>query len=662
MEFEPGKILNDCYRLESVIAKGGMGSIYLATDLNLSIFVAIKENLFSTDAYVRQFQREANMLATLRHANLPRVTEHFLLPGIGQYLVMDYIEGEDLRQRLKRSGALSEQEVLFIGVSICNTLQYLHGLVPPIVHRDIKPGNIKITPKGDIVLVDFGLAKIYSVGKMTTIGAQSLTPGYAPPEQYGQGTEPRSDLYALGATLYAALTNTIPEDGISRAMGTAQLTPIQSYNPKVSSRVIDCIIKAMSVEINDRFRDASEFKQALQQADRSTLTLTKPITELRLTPSPAKTVLSSRSVSKRKQKIWAVLAGLLMIPIIILALKFFLLPLFSYFGPHEIQVTTTAMLPSRTISVKVNKTPVTENNPIVLSASETVEMFSSPTITPTNNGTPIGGGSGQIAFVSVIGDVPQIFLMNLDGSNKMPLTNLLAGACQPAWSPDGLKMVFTSPCLGEQSVYEGSSLFIMDLKTSMITPLQSIPGGDFDPTWSPSGEKIAFASLRDGAKPHIYIYFLNLDTSPLRLSPMVAYDRAPSWSPDETRIAFISTRGGFQQVWLINPDGSGVREFSLLDSGKTDEPSWSPDGKLIIYSKGSLQAAMLATRSTIQLDSEEIELDRDFIPAHKPVFSSDGFWLLCESNGEIYRLDINGNNPINLTKSTTFDFDPAVRP
>ena len=143
---------------------------------------------------------------------------------------------------------------------------------------------------------------------------------------------------------------------------------------------------------------------------------------------------------------------------------------------------------------------------------------------------------------------------------------------------------------------------------------------------------------------------------------MVAYDRAPSWSPDETKIAFISTRGGFQQVWLINPDGSGVREFSLLDSGKTDEPSWSPDGKLIIYSKGSPPAAMLATRSTIQLDSEEIELDRDFIPAHKPVFSLDGFWLLCESNGEIYRLDINGNNPINLTNSTTLDFDPAVRP
>jgi Tol biopolymer transport system component len=143
---------------------------------------------------------------------------------------------------------------------------------------------------------------------------------------------------------------------------------------------------------------------------------------------------------------------------------------------------------------------------------------------------------------------------------------------------------------------------------------------------------------------------------------MFAYDRAPAWSPDATKIAFISNRGGFQQIWLMNPDGTNLIEFSLSTSGKTDEPSWSSDGKLIIYSKGNPMSSILATRSTTQIDAAEIELDRDFIPAHKPIFSQDGFWLLSESNGEIFRLDMNGNNPINLTNSINSDFDPAVRP
>jgi Tol biopolymer transport system component len=351
-----------------------------------------------------------------------------------------------------------------------------------------------------------------------------------------------------------------------------------------------------------------------------------------------------------------------MIPIIFLVLNFFVPSFFSNFGSNKIYAINTTTSDLKTLTSPGIEATITENIPIIFSATKTIETIASSTLTPTFYGTPIGGGSGQIAFASIVNEVPQIILMNLDGSHKTPLTNLQAGACQPAWSPDGLKLVFISPCLGEESVYEGASLYILDVKTGMVTPLPSFPGGDFDPAWSPAGNQIAFSSLRDGAKPHIFILDLDLGTNPLRLSPMVAYDRAPAWSPDESKIAFISTRGGFQQIWLMDLDGSGVREFSLLESGKTDDPSWSPDGKLIIYSKGNPAGAILATRSTIQLDAGEIELDRDVFPAHKPVFSRDGFWLFCESNGEIYRMDINGNNPINLTNSTSSDFDPAIRP
>src|SRR5258706_12693150 len=133
---------------------------------------------------------------------------------------MDYIEGEELRQRMERMGNITEEAAIQIGASICDALAYLHSRKPPILHRDIKPGNVKITPEGHIFLVDFGLAKVYhGANQPTTTGARAMTPGYSPPEQYGTArTDPRTDFYSLGAMLYAAASGIIPEDGLARAM------------------------------------------------------------------------------------------------------------------------------------------------------------------------------------------------------------------------------------------------------------------------------------------------------------------------------------------------------------------------------------------------------------------------------------------------------------
>src|SRR5512134_2664824 len=159
MALEPDTLLHKRYRIIEILGQGGMGSVYRAIDENLGLEVAVKENLFTTEEYNRQFRREANILANLRHPNLPRVTDHFVIEGQGQYLVMDYIEGEDLRQRMDRTGLLAEEEVIVIGAAVCDALTYLDSRRPSIIHRDIKPGNVKITPNGHIFLVDFGLAK-----------------------------------------------------------------------------------------------------------------------------------------------------------------------------------------------------------------------------------------------------------------------------------------------------------------------------------------------------------------------------------------------------------------------------------------------------------------------------------------------------------------------
>src|SRR3990172_3142832 len=219
MTLERDTLLHKRYRIVEILGQGGMGSVYRAVDENLGVEVAVKENLFTTEEYARQFRLEAVILANLRHPNLPRVSDHFVIAGEGQYLIMDYIDGEDLRERMERIGVLPEDEVIKIGAAMCDALYYLHTRKPSILHRDIKPGNVKISPDGHIILVDFGLAKIIQGNQATTTGARAMTPGYSPPEQYGTArTDARTDVYSLGATLYAALTGIIPEDGLARAI------------------------------------------------------------------------------------------------------------------------------------------------------------------------------------------------------------------------------------------------------------------------------------------------------------------------------------------------------------------------------------------------------------------------------------------------------------
>ncbi len=264
MTLERGALLHNRYRILEILGQGGMGSIYRAVDDNLGLEVAVKENLFTTDEYARQFRREATILAGLRHPNLPRVSDHFIVEGQGQYLVMDYIEGEDLRERMDRIGVIPEAEALIIGVAMCDALMYMHTQNPPILHRDIKPGNVKITPEGKIHLVDFGLAKVAFTGQRTVTGARAMTPGYSPPEQYGGArTDHRSDIYSLAATLYAAMAGVVPEDSLARTMEQADLTPLRNRNPDITRRLSKVIETALAVHPDDRYQTAEEFKKAL---------------------------------------------------------------------------------------------------------------------------------------------------------------------------------------------------------------------------------------------------------------------------------------------------------------------------------------------------------------------------------------------------------------
>lgn len=260
------QVIQNRYRVERLVGQGGFGAVYRVRDLQLNLTCALKENFETSAAAQRQFIHEATILSGLRHPNLTRVTDHFTLPGQGQYLVMDYIEGVDLKTRLQQAGTpLPISQVIPWILQITDALAYLHGQKPPIIHRDLKPENIIITPQNTAILVDFGVAKVYDPALKTTIGARAVTPGFSPPEQYGQGTtDNRSDIYALGATLYTLVTNQEPVESIQRTLRVPLVSPRQ-VNPLVSPALDSAILKAMEPVPADRFQRMEHFKAALTQ-------------------------------------------------------------------------------------------------------------------------------------------------------------------------------------------------------------------------------------------------------------------------------------------------------------------------------------------------------------------------------------------------------------
>ena len=239
---ETGKILQQRYRIDKQIGQGGMGAVYVATDERFGSVVAIKETLCMDDNYRKAIEREARLLNSLKHTALPRVSDHFLEEN-GQFLVMEYIPGEDLAFMLERDAKpFSVEQVLIWADQLLDALDFLHNQQNPVIHRDIKPQNLKITSKGQIILLDFGLAK----GNPTDAGHQTAAKSifgysrnYASLEQIqGTGTDPRSDLYSLAATLYHLLTGHPPEDALTRAMSVLSHQP----DPVIPAHFIRCEI------------------------------------------------------------------------------------------------------------------------------------------------------------------------------------------------------------------------------------------------------------------------------------------------------------------------------------------------------------------------------------------------------------------------------------
>lgn len=282
----PGTILQDRYQIIRLLGQGGFGAVYHALDRSVNRAVAVKECTADPNATPQglaqthsQFQSEAQVLASLSHPNLPRVTDCFSFDG-NEYIVMDLIDGRSLDQIVQQNGAISEGAVRAWAKQVLDALIYLQSQTPPIIHRDIKPGNIVLKDDGKVVLVDFGLVKLLDSNDPRTISAvRGLgTPGYAPIEQSSPAmhTDKRSDIYSLGATLYELLSGRRPLDVVQRMVDPTLMPSLRTVNPKVSAGMEAVVSHAIEILPQDRFQTAKEMKAALNNVQSTTEREPKP--------------------------------------------------------------------------------------------------------------------------------------------------------------------------------------------------------------------------------------------------------------------------------------------------------------------------------------------------------------------------------------------------
>jgi serine/threonine protein kinase len=599
MPLSPGQVLNNRYRIVALLKQGGFGAVYKAWDLNLKGPCAVKENFKLEPAEQQQFEREASLLFKLHHPNLPRVFDQFSLPGDGQFLVMDYVEGQDLAEViLSAGGPLPEKTAVAWLLQVCGALTYLHSQTPPVIHRDIKPNNIKITPTGQAILVDFGIAKTGITGKNTTEAARGVTPGYSPPEQYGRGqTNPRTDIYALGATLYALLTGQEPPPSTDRVAGVP-LQPPRHLNQSISPALEKIILKAMAIQANQRYTSAEEFKAAL---------------------------LSYATKSDRPPWLWATVASSVIIFGVIAAIVGWVI-----WGPippgrfsqrtEEGIVFPTTISPATVIPVEAENTPQNspgQSGPNATKASDT-PFIPSSTVTQTATVTPVSTWrQGRFAFIARSGNGTRMYMVDLASGNEPriifdpsadvillgpawspdgshiavaqyggPLYNFQASTMSlnwtnsdcdvPSWSPDGTRIV---------CVTRGTGIFnILDASTGNRLESYSLDSGAVHPTWSPTADELIYSVL-NGTQTSIWRASLGAGALPVLLAGDASENYAPSWSPDGQWIAFQSTLGSpLSDLWIMDRNGSSLRRVLYTGSSYWSRaPSFSPDGHWLAF-------------------------------------------------------------------------------
>ena len=693
MNLQTGAILQDRYQITQTLGQGGMGAVYQAKDLSLAVDVAIKVNFTRGEGSTSQFMREAQLLAKLRHPNLPRVIQYFIHAG-NEYLVMDYIPGDDLKKMVKKSGAQPVDKVLDWARQLGDALTYLHSQDPPIFHRDIKPENIKITPSGQAVLVDFGIAKAAYSHQQTQLGARGYTPGYAPPEQYGGGrTGAYTDQYGLAATLYFLLTAKKPLDSVERVVEHQQLQTVVTYDRTIPLHVSQAIDRGMALNPADRYDSVETFINVLQgyknvnlastrkqplEEDGNTMTAIGNLPQAMIPPefrggstaqqpayAPSNNLPPQHAVStaampaappKKRFPIGILLGvagGLLVIgAVFVLGYLYLSGNLFSPTPTTDMAVAINMTMTHNAIETQAAQPTATEQLEEVAAAiTDTPEPTNTlqPTITntpePTLTPTPVLTYIGKLAYVSDEGgDGVQLWLMtvkmNMQGqliAEKEQLTFDSGNKSYPAWSPDGEYIVYSAP---GATPSEGLNLYRIAL-ADPTNPVQitSTNGNDIEAAYSPDGSTIAYDN--DINVNGRQIRFVNSDGSnDFRVSfDFVEY--APIWYPLDSNIYFFvySGSGGHRPLyWRHTYDDQ--HDVSYFDSssfdgrlGEVNQPVFSPNAEYIAYTQENYSGSRYNIALTrYNSRGAEVTLLTNSNTDQHPSISWDNSWVAFTSS------------------------------
>lgn len=386
MTLTPGQVIHDRYRVIALLSQGGMGAVYETFDLSLDVRCALKEmvpypgTLETVLPQLReQFRQEAQLLADLRHPNMPRVTDHFEEDG-NAYLVMDFVYGKRLEEIIAQEGGLAEDEVLGWARQLMEALTYCHE--QGVIHRDVKPGNVVITPQGRPMLVDFGLAKLVDPDqpRTRTVMRGIGTPEYAPPEQYDAKkgyTDARTDIYSLAATLYHALTGEAPPTVTEQVVNPKSLLPPRQHRDDLSEVTERVIMKAMSLQPSQRFQNVAEMHEALFDSPLSKMKAESPAssdggTGMLVKPPAATILLPWMGTAKRRidRRIWVAIAAVAIMSLVTVVLV--------TDGINAGSIPTATASPTVTVTM----TPTHTHTPTA-TPSSTATPTASPTSRPT---------------------------------------------------------------------------------------------------------------------------------------------------------------------------------------------------------------------------------------------------------------------------------------
>jgi hypothetical protein len=608
------------YQVLEKIGRGGMADVYKGFHPALNRYVAIKivgQFLEADPSFAQLFQREAQAIASLRHPSIVQVFD-FGVQSFGSpadtapYLVMEYVQGRDLRAEMKQRHAAGEPftpgEVLHLLSQVADALDYAHQ--HGVVHRDVKPGNILITDDGRAILSDFGLAMLSKRASQISSGQSFGTPEYIAPEQAidSRAAGPQSDIYSLGVILYEMVTGCLPfedESPLSLALKhiNQQPTPLRNHVPDLPEAVEAVILKALAKEPADRFPSARAMFDALEQA---WLAPAGPARAPSPSASPALGQTPSRSLPGRiRASLPPLLRGRsgLALGMAVLLVVGVLCRLASGRMGGSVALalatatatpTSTAM-PTATVRLAAMATASPTHTPTptptpppsntatptyTATATPTVASSNTPTATPTPTSTdtplppptptPPGreGMVNRILFKTDRGGTVEIYSMNPDGSDQQPVPD-------PQLYNELASLEALAPSRDQQIVVrtEGNAeLWLVTMDGSQnewrITYSEY---QDYDPAWSPAGDVIAFVSEQTG-NGDIYISTpLGFDLRRITFNED-ALDRHPSWSPDGRYLAFWSNqRFNLRQIYVYD---LWTEETHILGGGPFND--WDP--------------------------------------------------------------------------------------